>query len=73
MLGEDQPIRSRGPGLARSGWTACSGVAHVPEDRGLFFDLTTADNFRLGRPRGRGAPDPLPMEQILEWFPRCAT
>ncbi len=45
------------------------GVAHVPEDRGLFFDLTTAENLRLGRPRGRGAADPLPMEQILEWFP----
>jgi branched-chain amino acid transport system ATP-binding protein len=45
------------------------GVAHVPEDRGLFFDLTVAENLRLGRPRGRGAPDPLPMEQVLEWFP----
>jgi branched-chain amino acid transport system ATP-binding protein len=45
------------------------GVAHVPEDRGLFFDLTAAENLRLGRPRGRGAPDPLPMEQVLEWFP----
>ena len=41
----------------------------MPEDRGLFFDLTTAENLRLGRPRGRGAPDPLPMEQVLEWFP----
>ena len=45
------------------------GVAHVPEDRGLFFDLTTAENLRLGRPRGRGAVEPLPMEQLLEWFP----
>ncbi|MFN7149193.1 MAG: ABC transporter ATP-binding protein [Microthrixaceae bacterium] len=45
------------------------GAAHVPEDRGLFFDLTAAENLRLGRPRGRGAPDPLPMEQVLEWFP----
>lgn len=45
------------------------GVAHVPEDRGIFFDLTTAENLRLGRPRGRGAPEPLPMDQVLEWFP----
>ncbi len=45
------------------------GIAHVPEDRGLFFDLTAAENLRLGRPRGRGAPEPLPMEQVLEWFP----
>ena len=42
------------------------GVAHVPEDRGLFFDLTAAENLRLGRPR-RG--DAVPMDQILGWFP----
>jgi branched-chain amino acid transport system ATP-binding protein len=41
----------------------------VPEDRGLFFDLTTSENLRLGRPRGRKASDALPMEQVLEWFP----
>ena len=68
VLGEQQPLRRR----ARPGEVAArarSGVAHVPEDRGLFFDLTTAENLRLGRPRGRSAPDPLPMEQVLEWFP----
>ncbi|WP_421121919.1 ABC transporter ATP-binding protein [Aquihabitans daechungensis] len=42
------------------------GVAHVPEDRGLFFDLTTAENLRLGRP-ARG--DAVPIDQILTWFP----
>jgi branched-chain amino acid transport system ATP-binding protein len=42
------------------------GVAHVPEDRGLFFDLTAAENLRLGRP-ARG--DSVPMDQILTWFP----
>lgn len=42
------------------------GVAHVPEDRGLFFDLTAAENLRLGRPP-RG--DSVPMDQILTWFP----
>jgi branched-chain amino acid transport system ATP-binding protein len=68
VLGEAQPVRRRArPGEVAA--TARRGVAHVPEDRGLFFDLTTAENLRLGRPRGRGAPDPLPMEQILEWFP----
>ena len=68
VLGEDQPIRRR----ARTGEVARRarrGVAHVPEDRGLFFDLTTAENLRLGRPHGRGTPDPLPIEQVLEWFP----
>ena len=42
------------------------GVAHVPEDRGLFFDLTAAENLRLGRPH-RG--DSVPHDQILAWFP----
>ena len=42
------------------------GVAHVPEDRGLFFDLTAAENLRLGRPT-RGPV--VPMDQILGWFP----
>jgi branched-chain amino acid transport system ATP-binding protein len=45
------------------------GVAHVPEDRGLFFDLTTAENLRLGEPTGRGRPDPMALEELLEWFP----
>ena len=68
VLGHESARRRRvRPGeVAR---LARRGVAHVPEDRGLFFDLTTAENLRLGRPRGRGAPDPLPLEQVLEWFP----
>jgi branched-chain amino acid transport system ATP-binding protein len=45
---------------------ARTGIAHVPEDRGLFFDLTAAENLRLGRPRGG---DVVPDEQLLEWFP----
>ncbi|HRW38366.1 MAG TPA: ABC transporter ATP-binding protein [Aquihabitans sp.] len=45
---------------------ARSGVAHVPEDRGLFFDLTAAENLRLGRPKGG---DAVPEAQLLEWFP----
>ena len=42
------------------------GVAHVPEDRGLFFDLTAAENLRLGRPARGGS---VPVDQILTWFP----
>ena len=68
MLGETAPRRRR-VRPAEVARRARRGVAHVPEDRGLFFDLTVAENLRLGRPRGRGAPDPLPMEQVLEWFP----
>jgi branched-chain amino acid transport system ATP-binding protein len=43
------------------------GVAHVPEDRGLFFDLTATENLRLGRPARGGTV--VPMDQILAWFP----
>jgi branched-chain amino acid transport system ATP-binding protein len=32
---------------------ARSGVAHVPEDRSLFFQLTVAENLRLGAARGK--------------------
>ncbi len=45
--------RGQGPKVrtAEVAAAARSGVAHVPEDRGLFFDLTVADHLRLGRPR----------------------
>jgi branched-chain amino acid transport system ATP-binding protein len=40
------------------------GVAHVPEDRSLFFQLTVRENLRLGRaPRGTA------IERALGWFP----
>ncbi len=40
------------------------GLAHVLEDRSLFFQLTVAENLRLGSPTGD--PD---VSRILEWFP----
>lgn len=40
------------------------GVAHVPEDRALFFGLTTYENLRLGR---RNRSDD--MDLVLEYFP----
>jgi branched-chain amino acid transport system ATP-binding protein len=43
---------------------ARDGVAHVPEDRSLFFQLTVAENLRLGA--ARGAAD---IEQALRYFP----
>ena len=40
------------------------GLAHVPEDRALFFDLTVREHLRLGRrPGGAG------LARILEYFP----
>jgi branched-chain amino acid transport system ATP-binding protein len=43
---------------------AREGVAHVPEDRSLFFQLTVKENLRLGA--ARGAAD---VDQALGYFP----
>lgn len=52
---------------------ARNGVAHVAEDRGLFFDLTVAENLRLGRPRRRrGTDTTIDPDQALGWFPVLA-
>jgi branched-chain amino acid transport system ATP-binding protein len=66
VLGRSTGPRRRNP-VAEVWRRARTGVAHVPEDRGLFFDLTVAENLRLGRPaRGEGVP----LDQILGWFPQ---
>lgn len=65
VLGRSTGARRRSP-TADVWRRARSGVSHVPEDRGLFFDLTAAENLRLGRPR-RG--DGVPMDQLMGWFP----
>lgn len=48
---------------------ARSGMAHVPEDRGLFFDLSAGENLRLGV-RGRASNGD--VERVLGWFPTLA-
>jgi branched-chain amino acid transport system ATP-binding protein len=40
------------------------GVAHVPEDRSLFFDLTVHENLRLGKGSGKEG-----LQRALGWFP----
>jgi branched-chain amino acid transport system ATP-binding protein len=67
VLGTEVHTRRR-PTVAAVWKLARTGVAHVPEDRGLFFDLTAAENLRLGRPAGRGG-EVVPDEQLVEWFP----
>jgi branched-chain amino acid transport system ATP-binding protein len=48
---------------------ARSGVAHVPEDRSLFTQLTVAENIRLAcRGAGRRARE----EEVLGYFPELA-
>jgi branched-chain amino acid transport system ATP-binding protein len=67
VLGTEVHTRRR-PTVAGVWKLARTGVAHVPEDRGLFYDLTAAENLRLGRPTGRGS-ERVPDEQLVEWFP----
>ena len=65
VLGE--PVHTKRRRTVAGVWRlARTGVAHVPEDRGLFYDLTASENLRLGLPRTGGA---LPMDQLLHWFP----
>ena len=47
---------------------ARSGVAHVPEDRGLFFSLSGRDHLRIAAPRG----DTDAIERALSAFPALA-
>ena len=44
------------------------GVAHVPEDRSLFFDLTAGENLRLGHVR-RSRTWRADLDAVLGFFP----
>ncbi|HEY3832279.1 MAG TPA: ABC transporter ATP-binding protein [Acidimicrobiia bacterium] len=59
VLMEGKSIRKRPPHkIARL------GIAHVPEDRSLFFQLTVAENLRLGASHGSSDVD-----RALHYFP----
>src|SRR5712691_1357832 len=49
--------------------SARAGIAHVPEGRGTFVDLTVAENLRLGAytRRDRGVQDD--VKRVAEYFP----
>jgi branched-chain amino acid transport system ATP-binding protein len=54
-------LRNAGPeSVARS------GVAHVPEGRGIFSELTVWENLRMGAYMQRGRPD---FKMVLDYFP----
>jgi branched-chain amino acid transport system ATP-binding protein len=50
---------------------AALGLAHVAEDRSLFFDLTVQENIRLGT-HGRRAERAAALERAMELFPALA-
>ena len=45
---------------------ARTGVAHVPEGRGIFSELTVWENLRMGAYIRRGRPD---FKTVLDYFP----
>jgi branched-chain amino acid transport system ATP-binding protein len=55
--------RSGGPeAMARA------GVAHVPEGRGIFAELSVLDNLRMGAYMRRGKPDFAPVYTYFPWL-----
>jgi branched-chain amino acid transport system ATP-binding protein len=54
--------------LARQGPEAVAraGIAHVPEGRGIFAELSVWENLRMGAYVQRGRPD---FAMVLEYFP----
>lgn len=46
---------------------ARAGLAHVAEDRSLFFGLTVKENLRLGTRKGGAS-----LEQVVDYFPALA-
>ena len=64
LLGGDIEVLGRSVKGRRPHAIAREGLAHVPEDRSLFFGLTVRENLRLGG-RKAGAD----ISQIVEYFP----
>jgi branched-chain amino acid transport system ATP-binding protein len=48
------------------------GIAHVPEGRGIFGNLTVLENLRLAAYRRRGADIQRDLEEVFDHFPRLA-
>jgi len=63
-------IRFAGRSLGRLGpeSTAALGIAHVPEGRGLFPELTIVENLKLGAYTRRGSPK-ADLERVYSYFP----
>src|SRR5262249_60178226 len=61
-----RPLNRLGPAAV-----ARLGVAHVPEGRGTFSELTVWDNLRLGAYTRRGSIQP-ELERVFSYFPWLA-
>ena len=64
ILAGDVKVFGRSVKGRRPHLVARDGLAHVPEDRSLFFGLTVRENLRLGA--AKGSAD---IDQALDYFP----
>ena len=60
---DGKPLRGGPEAVARA------GIAHVPEGRGTFTDLTVTENLRLGAYTRRERNLQADIERIAHWFP----
>jgi branched-chain amino acid transport system ATP-binding protein len=73
MVSTEGEVRFSGESIVRRRTEdiARLGIAHVPDGRGTFLNLTTEENLRLGayvrRDRGNVEPD---LERVYGYFPR---
>jgi branched-chain amino acid transport system ATP-binding protein len=66
ILGGDIRVFGRSVSSLRSFQIARLGVAHVPDDRGLIFSMTVAENLKLA---AKGRAD---LSLVYEYFPQLA-
>jgi branched-chain amino acid transport system ATP-binding protein len=73
MVRRDGEIRFGGRRLGRAGpdQTARLGIAHVPEGRGTFAELSVWENLRLGAYTRRGSIKG-DVDRVLQYFPWLA-
>ncbi len=63
-------IFGRDMSRARPHEVARSGVAYVPEGRGVFPNLSVRENLVMAARRGHDGRDDWPLERVLRTFPR---
>ena len=64
ILGGDIRVMGKSVKGRRAHTVAREGLAHVPEDRSLFFQLTVKENLKLGAAKGSAN-----LDQALGYFP----
>ena len=67
ILGGDIRVFGKSVSSLRSFQIARLGVAHVPDDRGLIFSMTVAENLKLA---AKGRAD---LSPVYEYFPQLAS